>query len=693
MSQQQLEAVAQCIAEVIPMATLRGITEQHQIVPQFDHLAKTYTGPVDGRDRSVVEQVLELYQGQQVLPILLEALYEFSHTVSASEHLRSLLEPGLPGGTRKEALLARRDNFFLSQDLLSDLAQFTPKVCCIVGRFTVNGKTFENQGTGFLVGPDLLLTAMHVLEPLNVLNPEQVPASFQVFFDHSKGGALNLDGSLPDTVRCVELAQDWLVAGARSYDQDGKIDEPDAQQQAAMQEQLDFVLIRLKDSVGLQPVHPSGGRARAWITLPDPQSTGKLVRDERLVITQHPAGQAQCVDFGRFERMCTSQTRMFYSVSTAPGSSGAPCFNRAFELVGMHNAKFQPKGHVLANQAIRFDRIQPFIAPHIEYNGLPAPATRLWNISLDPSRCLPVIGRGVLQKWIEDSTGAHSSQRFFAMVAQPGEGGHSFSRVVLEHRLKDNPQFLAVAFDRDNTALALQLEEFVAALAKKFDIVLAEAPPMPARHADDNEKVRRWASQLVPRWFCAQLDASRTSRNDRRQVAREIVAGNKQLGRVSDQELLELAGSPEPIIVEVEHWTQAWLVFDDLHVMTLSQEIQDFLAGMVQIDTSDNESFRVLRRLRWMFLGHRPGFLDPSLVCVETIDARTYLDGIDQLGKDIISAAQYDLGNVIQSAIDVIKLTMTSLAETDFTPAQRLAFLQKVAGTTLTEKLPIWMKR
>lgn len=216
---------------------------------------------------------------------------------------------------------------------------------------------------------------------------------------------------------------------------------------------------------------------------------------------------------------------------------------------------------------------------------------------------------------------------------------------------------------------------------------------MPARHADDNEKVRRWASQLVPRWFCAQLDASRTSRNDRRQVAREIVAGNKQLGRVSDQELLELAGSPEPIIVEVEHWTQAWLVFDDLHVMTLSQEIQDFLAGMVQIDTSDNESFRVLRRLRWMFLGHRPGFLDPSLVCVETIDARTYLDGIDQLGKDIISAAQYDLGNVIQSAIDVIKLTMTSLAETDFTPAQRLAFLQKVAGTTLTEKLPIWMKR
>ena len=145
--------------------------------------------------------------------------------------------------------------------------------------------------------------------------------------------------------------------------------------------------------------------------------------------------------------------------------------------------------------------------------------------------------------------------------------------------------------------------------------------------------------------------------------------------------------------MEVEHWTQAWLVFDDLHVMTLSQEIQDFLAGMVQIDTSDNESFRVLRRLRWMFLGHRPGFLDPSLVCVETIDARTYLDGIDQLGKDIISAAQYDLGNVIQSAIDVIKLTMTSLAETDFTPAQRLAFLQKVAGTTLTEKLPIWMKR
>ncbi len=692
MTLEQLAALGRCIAEVVPLGSLRGLVEQHPVVAQFDHLVKTYAGPIETRALAVVERVLEQYSLQQSLTLLCEGLYELSHGIPASDELRRLLEPGMPDGDRREAMLAKRDNFFLSRNLHSNLAEFEPKVCCIVGSYELGGKQHDTQGTGFLVGPDLLLTAMHVFEPLD-REPARVPESFKVFFDHHASAPLSLNGPVPTPVRCVRLAQDWRVTGAQSFEQDGKIDLPDPQQQEAMRKQLDFVLVRLNDEVGLQPVSPSGGRIRSWVRLPDIHLPGKLARDERLVITQHPGGAPQCLDFGRFERVCPSNTRIFYSASTAPGSSGAPCFNQQFELVGMHNAKFQPAGHPVAksNQAIRFDSIQAFIAPHIKHIELPAPA-RLWNLDKDRMHCRPVIGRSVLLKWIEDSKHADANprERYFAMVPEAGQGGKSFSWEVLEHCVKSDHQHLTMLFDKDRNIMPATLEDFVATLTDEFMIPPGEGTPMPARTEDDNDKLRRWASQLVPQWFCAQLEATRAYTEDRRARAQRMVEDNRVMGRATDPDIQALANQPEPDFWTVERWTRAWLVFDDLHILTLSQEIQDFVAAIAQMGNSDNGTFEVLRRLRWVFLGNCPAFLDPALMCVESIGEQTYLDGIEKLKHDIMSAAPYAQAVVIESVIDTIKDMMRLSAGATDSPAKRLALLQNVVSVTLTKKMPIW---
>ncbi|OAI84706.1 hypothetical protein AYO28_02150 [Pseudomonas putida] len=676
----------------MPSASLNAITEAHPGIAQFDSLVKGYTGPAQECYPAVVEQLLELYRAKKGLPMLFEALYEYSHALSGSEHLRSLLEPWLPAGDRREAMLAKRDNFFLSRNLHSSLAEFEPKVCCIVGRYILGGQSIENQGTGFLVWPDLVLTAMHVFGDLIVADPTRVPDSFRVVFDHLKGAPISLNVPLPTDTRCVRLAEEWLVTCAHPFENDGKIDQPDPQQQEAMKEHLDFVLIRLNEKVGLQPVNPAGGRARAWIPMPDIRAPGKLARDGRLIITQHPSGQPQCTDFGRFERVCPSQTRIFYNVSTESGSSGAPCFNHDFELVGMHNAKFQPAGVAKANQAIRFDSIQARITPYIVGTELPEPA-RLWNLAKDRKSCRPVIGREVLLTWIEASmrVDAGLRERYFAMLPEEGQGGKSFSWEILEHCLKGNHRHLAMIFDKDRNLMPSALEDFIATLTLKFRIPAGGAVPMPARTEGDNDKIRRWASQLVPQWFCAQLEATRILTEDRRERARRMVEDSMIFGTEVHPDVRAVATQPEPDMHTEERWSLAWLVFDDLHIMTLSQEIQDFLAALTQMANSDNHTFDVLRRLRWVFLGKSPAFVDPALVCVESVGAQTYMDGIEALGRNILLAAPYARNDVIDGAISTIKNMMKALYRPSIPPAERLLILQDVAGMTLTEQLPNWM--
>lgn len=172
------------------------------------------------------------------------------------------------------------------------------------------------QGTGFLVGPDLVMTNHHVAFATAAAAPL---SGLSVIFDYKRRpGKDAVDQGWP-----VELADDFLVA-------------------ASPQEQLDYALLRLKDPAGEQfTVDLPNGIARGWL------SGGVTVKDgDPLVVVQHPMGDPLSIAFGNVKSH--SDNRLQHDANTEPGSSGSPCLSAALELAALHHASIN--GPV--NQAI-----------------------------------------------------------------------------------------------------------------------------------------------------------------------------------------------------------------------------------------------------------------------------------------------------------------------------------------------------
>ena len=171
-------------------------------------------------------------------------------------------------------------------------------------------------GTGFLVGPDLMLTNFHVFKDKSML------ASAVVRFDYHA----NADG---------------VVTQGRVYDfqPDFYISSPDTQ--------LDFALVKLKGEPLADRKLQEGdeglgylellrrGRHRGYLLLAPRQ----LVEHERVNIIQHPNGNPQKVVLTQNYILADmSADRVHYLADTQPGSSGSPVLNRYWEVVALHHS-------------------------------------------------------------------------------------------------------------------------------------------------------------------------------------------------------------------------------------------------------------------------------------------------------------------------------------------------------------------
>lgn len=163
-----------------------------------------------------------------------------------------------------------------------------------------------SSGTGFLVAPDLLLTNYHVfkLEAADNLEDNVAQAVFRF-------GALTASGGDEATGNVVSVASK----------------EPLSSSPVA---QLDYVLLRLDSAVktidGIMPL---------------PFELAKPALQSGLNILQHPGGLALMIalsangvtgvydDSGLFQ----------YVTNAAGGSSGSPCFNDNWNVVGLHHAE------------------------------------------------------------------------------------------------------------------------------------------------------------------------------------------------------------------------------------------------------------------------------------------------------------------------------------------------------------------
>src|SRR5262249_44706738 len=126
----------------------------------------------------------------------------------------------------------------------------------------------------------------------------------------------------------IAAAKDWLVASSQCHplEQLGVGPQDDAYADAIDSEHgpWDYALIRLEKTVS--PAHKG---------LP----LGALVAEkQKIVVYHHPQGKALVGTRGEVTCLLGRGVRFKHTANTKDGSSGGPCFNSDYEVVGIHQA-------------------------------------------------------------------------------------------------------------------------------------------------------------------------------------------------------------------------------------------------------------------------------------------------------------------------------------------------------------------
>jgi hypothetical protein len=235
----------------------------------------------------------------------------------------------------------------------AQLSELEAQVC----RVEVPAGSRSTVGTGFLVGPDVCLTNFHVVKVLadQMADPHQV----RLRFDYKRTD----DGTVVNAGSVFGLADDWLIGGRPPSATDSLAD-PGGQLPA--QDELDFALLRVRDSPGEQSAGHAHGLPesprRGWIRR---FSGDGVAAGNPLFILQHPEDAPLKLAFGQSGGLNANATRLRHQVNTRPGSSGSPCLNARLELVALHHAgdpNFSPTHKPAYNAAVPIAAIHDCLA-------------------------------------------------------------------------------------------------------------------------------------------------------------------------------------------------------------------------------------------------------------------------------------------------------------------------------------------
>lgn len=184
-------------------------------------------------------------------------------------------------------------------------------------------------GTGFLIGPDVVLTNHHVVDKVaeTAAGGERVSC----LFDFKATG----DNVVASGTR-HGLATDWLVASSPHSPVDT---EPDPKSGAPAANELDYALLRLDRRVGEQGVAGvDAADSRGWISIP--RGAVSFASVDAIAILQHPARRPLKLAIGTGQDLTLNdpKNRLRYSVPTLNGSSGSPVFDADWNLIALHHA-------------------------------------------------------------------------------------------------------------------------------------------------------------------------------------------------------------------------------------------------------------------------------------------------------------------------------------------------------------------
>ncbi|MHC2390801.1 hypothetical protein ACVMFA_003816 [Bradyrhizobium liaoningense] len=208
------------------------------------------------------------------------------------------------------------------------------------------------KGTGFLVGPDLVLTNYHVLE--RPLKGQVAVAQVVCHFDYK----VLSDGSRAEGTVVKLHEKDWRVDDSPYSKAEGD-SRPD--RELPGRDELDYALVRLARAVGSEPIDKGAARsapARGWIELPEAEAC--LETDMPLMIAQHPDGGPLKLAFDTRSVLGINGngTRVRYATNTEAGSSGSPCFDMDWTLVAVHHLGDPAWKEPKFNQGVPIARIR-----------------------------------------------------------------------------------------------------------------------------------------------------------------------------------------------------------------------------------------------------------------------------------------------------------------------------------------------
>ena len=228
-------------------------------------------------------------------------------------------------------------------------------------------------GTGFLVGPRLLLTNHHVLG--NTDEASQSEAEFG--YEH------DLDGVLHDPVRFNLNPHEIFYTNA----------------------ELDITF------VAVTPLSEEAVPLARYGRLPLLPLSGKAVAGEWVTIIQHPGSEPKQIAIRASQVMSLNQDVVpgtdldkfiHYSTDTEPGSSGAPVLNDQWQVLALHHkgvpapdkpGKVGRKPVWIANEGIRISAIFKLL----EQNRFTHPQAGLVLDQLDKSIGLSPMSQGTLK--------------------------------------------------------------------------------------------------------------------------------------------------------------------------------------------------------------------------------------------------------------------------------------------------------
>lgn len=183
------------------------------------------------------------------------------------------------------------------------------------------------DATGFLVGPDLMLTSAHALLGTSSVfaDPDDVTVLFDHFKWNWKTGTLAIGDSCK--LRRIPLTNQLdVIASSIKVSSRCKLRFDD--------NELDYVLVRLDRPMGLSFL-PYSHRIRGWNNC----SRGDAPAAGRVFIVQHPMGEILQFADGYIPASHADHEfpHLFhYKTITLNGSSGAPIYDEKRRVVGIH---------------------------------------------------------------------------------------------------------------------------------------------------------------------------------------------------------------------------------------------------------------------------------------------------------------------------------------------------------------------